>query len=291
MADEPPPAKRQRQSSPTEDTTPSRSHIWKPFGDIVLQAEATQFRVNRDVLATQSPVFADMFSVPQPPGEPLVDGCPLVLLSGDTTKGWELLLGFLYGNPFEVEECLPFDVIAAMLRLGRKYGICTAEASAIRRIHWEFPTTLKTWSAHARFKKIQKADGMLFDLLNLVHEFGINTTIPALALACLHDQTLEKILNGVPRFDGSRVTLAPNIARSLIIGFQRVLAFQNKTYAWLDNDDVIPAGSCKQRSKCTKGRHALRGWLAWDEARDMPYFFGLIHWDPAWWDDVGICDA
>lgn len=86
-------AKRQR----TEDVhpTPTRSKIWMPYGDIILQAESTQFRVNRDVLAKQSSVFSDMFSVPQPPNEPTVEGCPVVHVS-DTAKDWEMLLEVLY---------------------------------------------------------------------------------------------------------------------------------------------------------------------------------------------------
>jgi hypothetical protein len=93
-----PPAKRKRttDSSPDDpDTTPVRSKIWMPYGDIILQAEFTQFRVNRDVLAQNSSVFADMLSVPLPPDEPTVEGCPIVRVT-DTAKDWELLLDVLY---------------------------------------------------------------------------------------------------------------------------------------------------------------------------------------------------
>jgi hypothetical protein len=65
------------------------------YGDVILQAESTQFRVNRDVLAEQSSVFTDMFSVLQPANEPTVEGCPIVHVS-DTAKDWELLLTVLY---------------------------------------------------------------------------------------------------------------------------------------------------------------------------------------------------
>jgi hypothetical protein len=66
-----------------------------PYGDIILQAESTQFRINRDVLARHSSVFADMFSIPLPSDEPTVEGCPIVRVS-DTAKDWELLLDVLY---------------------------------------------------------------------------------------------------------------------------------------------------------------------------------------------------
>ena len=55
-------------------------HLWFDDGSIVLQAESTQFRVYRGILAANSPVFKDMFSLPQPNGEELVEGCPVVTL-------------------------------------------------------------------------------------------------------------------------------------------------------------------------------------------------------------------
>ncbi|KAJ7697600.1 hypothetical protein B0H17DRAFT_1007024 [Mycena rosella] len=146
MADPPPSAKRKRTETAPEstDATPVRSKIWMPYGDIVLQVEATQFRVNRDVLAKQSKVFSDMFSVPQPPNEPTVEGCPIVLVS-DTAKDWELLLKMLY-DPFHYETGMSLDILSALLRLGKKYDISMAKDNALWRIHVEFPTELDDWS-------------------------------------------------------------------------------------------------------------------------------------------------
>jgi hypothetical protein len=81
----------------TEDTASVRSELWMPYGDIILQVESTQFRVNRDVLAKQSSVFRDLFSVPQPLNEATIDGCPIVELS-DSAEDWVLILETLY-NP------------------------------------------------------------------------------------------------------------------------------------------------------------------------------------------------
>ncbi|KAJ7796984.1 hypothetical protein B0H14DRAFT_2390194, partial [Mycena olivaceomarginata] len=58
-------------------------------------AQSTQLHINCDVLARHSSVFADMFSIPLPPNEATVEGCPIVRVS-DTAKDWELLLGVLY---------------------------------------------------------------------------------------------------------------------------------------------------------------------------------------------------
>ncbi|KAJ7634548.1 hypothetical protein FB45DRAFT_829824 [Roridomyces roridus] len=156
-----------RTEESTGTTTLTRSRIWKPFGDIVLQVESTQFRVNRDSLADHSTVFADMLSIPQPPSEPAVEGCPVVILSGDSARDWEAFLGFLY-DPFADQEALSLEVIAAMLRLGRKYEIAAAEANAVRRIHFEFPKDLDAWDkCSAHFTKIEDYDGLPLDILKL----------------------------------------------------------------------------------------------------------------------------
>ena len=79
-----------------------------PYGDIVLQAECTQFRVNKDILATHSNVFRDLFEIPQPEWHPnsdeeseIVEGCSVVLLT-DTGRDWENFLAVLYGDPYVI---------------------------------------------------------------------------------------------------------------------------------------------------------------------------------------------
>lgn len=75
------PAKRQR----TDDVSkivPVRSEFWPEDGNVILQAEGTQFKVHRGILSMNSDVFKDMLSLPQlSSGEELIDGCPVVHLS------------------------------------------------------------------------------------------------------------------------------------------------------------------------------------------------------------------
>lgn len=57
--------------------------VWYDDGNVVIQTEGTVFKVFRGILASNSAVFADMFSVPQPTGAPITgpdtfDSCPLV---------------------------------------------------------------------------------------------------------------------------------------------------------------------------------------------------------------------
>ena len=78
-----------------------------PYGDIILQAESTQFRVNRDILAKHSSVFQDLFLIPQPPNEGTVEGCPIVQLS-DSAIDLQLLLTAFY-DPYVLIQLHPPD--------------------------------------------------------------------------------------------------------------------------------------------------------------------------------------
>lgn len=62
-------------------------------GNIILEAERTQFRVARGILAAASPTLKTMFSLP-PTGNQ-VDGCPIIQLT-DSAEDWKHLLKAMY---------------------------------------------------------------------------------------------------------------------------------------------------------------------------------------------------
>lgn len=69
--------------------------MWFTDGNVILEAEETQFRVHRGVLAMHSTVFKDMFEMPQPSEGLTEEGCPVVHLS-DTAADVEHLLNAVY---------------------------------------------------------------------------------------------------------------------------------------------------------------------------------------------------
>jgi hypothetical protein len=71
------------------------SKFWFEDGNVVLQAEHTQFRLHRSVLSMHSPIFKDMFACSQPENGPTVDGCPLIHLS-DTLEDVKNFVKILY---------------------------------------------------------------------------------------------------------------------------------------------------------------------------------------------------
>lgn len=58
-----------------------RSTPWFEDGNVVLEAEMTRFKVYRGILATNSAIFSDMFSIGQPGIGRHAEGCPVVHLS------------------------------------------------------------------------------------------------------------------------------------------------------------------------------------------------------------------
>ncbi|KAJ7432174.1 hypothetical protein B0H11DRAFT_2127279 [Mycena galericulata] len=282
-------SKRRRTDSEPEDSgsTPVvRSTIWMPYGDIILQAESTQFRVNRDNLALQSSVFADIFAVPQPPNDPTVEGCPIVQVS-DSAKDWELLLGVLY-DPFPPKLKQSFPVIAAMLRLGRKYDIRKAKNDALERIHFEFPNDFKEWeSTPEDLVQIDNDPAIWIDLLNLCYECGIYSSIPILAFSSLYSHNLETILAGINRADGTCASLTSDVKQTLSIAFERILLFQRENLVWLNDKTVIPDVSCQSQTKCNGQKMALNHSVAWNGFLHLTYIIDA--WDEEW--SEKLCDS
>ncbi|KAJ7449094.1 hypothetical protein B0H11DRAFT_336704 [Mycena galericulata] len=292
MADSNPSAgKRRRTGSEPEDSgsTPTvRSNIWMPYGDIILQAESTQFRVNRDVLALQSSVFADMLAVPQPPNEPTIEGCPVVQVY-DSAKDWELLLGVLY-DPFPPKHKRPFPVLAAMLRLGQKYDIRKAKDDALERIHSVFPKDFEKWkSTPDDLVQIDSDPSLCIDLLNLCYECGIYSSIPSLALSCLCCYKLEEVLTGVNRADGTYLSPTSDVKLTLAIAFERILSFQRDSLAWLHGDTVIPDVLCKSQTKCKHQKMALHHSVAWKGDGFLDLHYTIDGWDREWSGE--LCDS
>lgn len=69
--------------------------FWFYDGSIVLSVQETLFRVHQTILSTHSDIFADLFTVPQPDGEYMIEGCHVVILHDDA-KDFEDLLRAVY---------------------------------------------------------------------------------------------------------------------------------------------------------------------------------------------------
>ncbi|KAF7370422.1 BTB domain-containing protein [Mycena sanguinolenta] len=215
----------------------TRSELWISDGSVVLQAESTQFRVHFGVLARHSTVFRTMQGLPQPPGEPTVDGCPVLQLADDLTDV-EYLLKALYDPTFLSQKALPLPAVGALIRLGRKYEFKNLLNLAVSRLTTEYPTTLEALDALSpELQTITGYPGVNFDVIVLASENDILSVLPSAYYYCSIGLGSPGVLfEGIENADGTTSALPP----------------QGYTLGWV-LDSAMVAG-CTDPFKCRQAR-------------------------------------
>ncbi|KAF5340559.1 hypothetical protein D9611_007304 [Ephemerocybe angulata] len=222
-----------------EEEPPKQSQkVWFSDGNIVLQAQNVQFKVHKSVLAKHSSVFADLFEMPHTNGdEQTADGCPIVQLhdSADDIKHMTLTL---YGDKAynNVSGGLPMPVVAAMVRMGRKYDIDHIKLEGLSRLKKLFPESLDDWdrlrtSGITPEHELQGLLDLTIEAINLAHEdhdmwLDNHPAVPAAALG--------------PCFDG----------RDELYRTQ-----WERVYAWLDGVGAYPG--CLHQAECLASGRVL----------------------------------
>ncbi|KAF7297729.1 BTB domain-containing protein [Mycena kentingensis (nom. inval.)] len=179
------PAKRPREDEPEPELPITRSpDYWFEDGSIVLHVESTQFRVAKTMLAMHSSVFKDMLSLP-PTDESLVEGCPVVVLSGDLSTDWTHLLGAMYtkGGFTDPNDTPNLGQLSAILRLSKKYDIPELRRRCVACLKKEFPATIADYDAQKNKKTMISSIQLsqvqfLAKIIELAREVGLYSTLP-----------------------------------------------------------------------------------------------------------------
>ncbi|KAJ7246362.1 hypothetical protein C8J57DRAFT_1476047 [Mycena rebaudengoi] len=256
---------------------------WFDDGNIILQIQSTQFRLYKGILSLHSSVFRDMFSIPLPPDEPMIEGCPMVTLSGDTVQDWTHLLSVMHPKQVVLSSsiCLSTSVprvalVAAMLRLGKKYDFAVFRKDALRRLRVELPTELFSWGT---WKEIQLEDDMEFAILSVVREVGLYSILPLLLYILVSDRYyMNKII-----YD-SNVEIAPDDRLTCLQGHFKLINRQAETtMCWL-NPSTMPSSECSSPAKCMGGMRDLLALLHEERPLDI---LAVGDWDDDW--DTHMC--
>ncbi|KAJ7611825.1 hypothetical protein FB45DRAFT_941110 [Roridomyces roridus] len=130
----------------TDDTPHRTPELWFDDGNIVIQAENSQFRVHRGILAARSPVFRDMLSFPQPSDAELVEGCPLVCFH-DSAVEVNVFLKAIFDSEFFMEHPsrTELETVVGVLRLSHKYEVPYLQRRALIHLSSPFCTTLSRY--------------------------------------------------------------------------------------------------------------------------------------------------
>ncbi|KAI0640931.1 hypothetical protein C8Q79DRAFT_873204, partial [Trametes meyenii] len=101
--------------------------FWLDDGSVILVAHQVGFRVYRNLLASQSRVFRDVFSSSSSSASETYQGCPLVHVSDspqDLRHLLRVLIPLYHRNFFLVNQTklfMTFDHLSAVIRLAHKY--------------------------------------------------------------------------------------------------------------------------------------------------------------------------
>ncbi|EAU85722.2 hypothetical protein CC1G_12438 [Coprinopsis cinerea okayama7 len=241
------------------------SHFWYKDGNLILQAENTQFRVHKSILAAQSPVFRDMFSLPQATIENPSDP-PVVVLEHDSSVDWELFLssvynGFKFIDPGKVP---PFAMISSAFRLGKKYQCRDIFESALGRLRSVYPPgEWESLTAEFDEKIIALAPhASLWDVVNLAVEYGLQKMLSKIYLQALMQgakpgDLVTLILEGMKNQDGAITRLSSETQRVLLKGRDRLhnaIISKPLRYIW---NSHIPVYKCTNSVTCTQERDKL----------------------------------
>ncbi|KAJ7070038.1 hypothetical protein C8F01DRAFT_1115071 [Mycena amicta] len=287
------PAKRPRQESDLADTPPLTRSVdcWLDDGNIILQVESTQFRVTQSILAMHSTVFRDMFSLPLPADEPLVDNSPVVVLPGDKSEDWKHLLDAMYPKQCFDPDDPTLEQIAGVLRLSKKYDIRPFREECIRRLKGEFPATLGEYEVvcheWTNFDVPDEASRSSTDVkvqvANLAREVGLYSVLPTafFDIARCADDTIPGVLNE----HVSKLSIVDQLA--CLTGYVELTQSYTKTpLKWLEPGQYIPCEDCTQESVCASSQKDLV--VAW-AARPTVVIGVLNKWEEEW--DSEICVA
>ncbi|EMD38779.1 hypothetical protein CERSUDRAFT_151409 [Gelatoporia subvermispora B] len=128
----------------------TRSDFWFTDGNIVLIVGHAGFKVHRGQLERHSDVFRDLFSLPQPMDQEMVEGCQCVELYDSPSDMLYLLRALYDGLYFKKSSAHDFPAIAAVLRLSTKYLIEHLRQRCLLRLETDWPTSLLGWDYRER---------------------------------------------------------------------------------------------------------------------------------------------
>ncbi|KAF7973183.1 hypothetical protein HWV62_15881 [Athelia sp. TMB] len=274
-------AKRQREGEvdPSAEPPLVRSKIWFKDGNIVLQAGRTQFKVYQGLLAESSAVFADLFSVPQPPvtEAELVEGCAVVNLADSVVDVTFVLEALFQRRYATVREPIPIETVAAFVRMGNKYQINDLLKDGVRRLCYEFPDTLADYDETDDWSTIISRNGVMTDVVNLAREQNILSVLPAALYGYINSNYITEMdihsTHGLSLID----------ERTLSKASLPLLRLEGETaFSWLTSDS--PPG-CLTLDECTQARNrVIRSSFF-----PIPNWHGLSSWKDVWEDSM--CDV
>ncbi|KAF9482912.1 hypothetical protein BDN70DRAFT_904417 [Pholiota conissans] len=234
-----------------------RSDFWFHDGNVVIIAGSAAFKVHRGQLERHSEVFSDLFSIPQPPQQELIDSCPYVELQDCPSDVFYFLSALYDGLYFKKPRASDFPIIAAVLRLSSKYLVEHLRQRCIARLDTDWPSSLTGWDLREQRSTDENGRYMPRDHCAhpiLVIELALDMNLPSILPAALYDLSRygpSKIMTG---------TISPHTA------YERLVIQLHNTPLILERPVRL---SRDLLCRTLRGREATQRYMAGFIAREL----------------------
>ena len=89
---------------------------------------------------------------------------------------------------------MPYPLVAAVLRIGKKYQIDHFQAEGLKRLRKELPSDLDSWDACYNTEvAISGATENLANIINLAHELSVYSILPAAYMYYLRNESMVSV--------------------------------------------------------------------------------------------------
>ncbi|KAJ7642496.1 hypothetical protein DFH06DRAFT_999849, partial [Mycena polygramma] len=224
------------------------------------------FRVYRGVLAAQSPIFRDAFSIPQPATQEAYEGCPLLVLHDSAADLRLFLLAthdaatpgrYLTNNPVD-----GMTTLSALLRLSTKYDVGHIRSRMIVILQTLYPSSLTEYLRKEPPAAWEEEDYDDFVALRLTQELEISSILPAVYYECCGYETSYLMIADISSADKTKCTLAKE---------NFTPEWSGRVYSFLF---IHPAG-CPSERQCAGARfRRLQTWSL-QLCQVLPFGYGL----------------
>ncbi|KAK7064946.1 BTB domain-containing protein [Favolaschia claudopus] len=249
---------------------------------LIIQAENTLFRISREYLASQSPVFRDMLSLPPPQTADMMDGCPFVQLPDKAEDVTVFLKALMFSDFFEPHPApTTFAILTGVLRMSHKYDINHLRKRALVHISANFPITLEQFSVREKsgwYMELTANDLAMLSVL--ARELSFEWILPSAFYDMCAFGSKSTILRG-PNSIEDKIQLM-----SACRSFDRMAVTDMLDFLWPDQD---PVDGCISFKHCSKAKIQCRRMA--ETWRRTAQVGPLGIWEPSDFDGLHVCDA
>ncbi|KAI0742438.1 hypothetical protein C8Q80DRAFT_907174 [Daedaleopsis nitida] len=255
--DEPGDSAEQQAAGAGERVARKDPDFWFDDGTVALVARDVEFRVYKGILAEHSPVFADMFSLPQSSAE-CGTRVPVVHLT-DSPEDVRHVMRALYPKKgtismFHDTDKPSYYMISAYARLGHKYQIDDLMQKASGFLKAFYTNDYDTWYRSEDFQPSGWSRIQTIGVVNMARLLDCPTILPT-ALSTCCTLPAKMLLDGMQREDGTIEQLDYEDLARCIDGMRSLTQATTRNYLRVIAPLETPG--CRTRAACEIGIRKL----------------------------------